>query len=247
MADYPSPLAKITVSLPDQPAPLANQPSSEPPANLPANRPNLRTESEQLRRESAMRQLVQQTRQANSLPLCSPEELASHVQTWERLLGSVPTHMLSVAWDRACQLHDWTRGALLPGEVQGAAAVVIAEDRERRDREASRQTVRLPWSEDESNEENRLRACKFCVDRGYAAVMVYCATFRDWRRTAYPCSCEATPINQRRDWPGGQDWTRDRDTGNWTPSLPEYSLRCVCRFCQAGYSNRQQGAAVGLA
>ena len=239
MENRNQPLEKIIVSLPDQPALSENQPSSEPPANLPASKPNSRSESEQLRRESAMRQLVQQTRQANSLPLCSPEELVSHVQTWERLLSTVPTHMLSVAWDRACQLHEWTRGALLPGEVQSAAAVVIAEDRERRDREASLQAHKFRAL--------GTFACRYCEDSGYFAVMVYCGTFRDWRRAAYPCSCEATPIYQRRDWPGGQDWTRDRDTGNWTPSLPEHSLRCVCKFCQAGYSNRQNAAAVGLA
>lgn len=194
-----------------------------------------------------MRQLVQQTRQANSLPLCSPEELASHVQTWERLLSTVPTHMLTLAWDRACQLHDWTRGVLLPGEVQSAAGVVIAEDRERREREGSQQarTVRMPWSEDAGPDE--IRACRYCDDSGYAPVLIFCPSFHDWRRAVYPCSCEATPINQRRDWPGGRDWTRDRDTGNWTPSLPEHSLRCVCKFCQAGYSNRQNAAAVGLA
>jgi len=116
---------------------------------------------------------------------------------------------------------------------------VIAEDRERREREASLQAHKFRAL--------GTFACRFCEDFGYAPVMVYCGTFRDWRRAAYPCSCEATPINQRRDWPGGQDWTRNRDTGNWTPSLPEYSLRCVCRFCQAGYSNRQNAAAVELA
>jgi len=179
-----------------------------------------------------MRQLVQQTRKANSLPLCSPEELVSHAQTWERLLGSVPTHMLSLAWDRACQLHEWTRGSLLPGEVASAAAVVIAEDRERREREASLQAHKFRTL--------GTFACRYCEDTGYAGVMVYCGTFKDWRRTSLPCSCQATPINQRRDWPGGEDWTRDRDTNYWTPSLPEYSLKCVCKYCQAGYANREQ-------
>lgn len=182
-----------------------------------------------------MRQLVQQTRQANSLPLCTPDELTQHVETWERLLAPVPSHMLEPAWERASQLHDWTRGPLLPGEILSAASVLIAEDRERRDREASLQAHRFRAL--------GTFACRFCDDTGYAPVMVYCATFCDWRRAAYPCSCDAAPLPQRRDWPGGEDWSRNRDTGAWTPSLPEYSLRCVCKFCQSGYSQRQQTAA----
>jgi hypothetical protein len=62
---------------------------------LPASKPNSRSESEQLRRESTMRQLVQQTRQANSLPLCSPEELASRPDLGA-FAPTVPTHMLSL-------------------------------------------------------------------------------------------------------------------------------------------------------
>jgi len=182
-----------------------------------------------------MRQLVQQTRQANSLPLCTPAELTQHVETWERLLAPVPTHMIEPAWDRASQLHDWTRGPLLPGEILSAASVLIAEDRERRDREASVQAHRFRAL--------GTFACRYCDDTGYAPVSIYCPTFRDWRRAAYPCSCDAAPINQRREWPGGEDWTRDRDTGTWKPSQLEYSLRCVCKFCQSGYANRQQAAA----
>ena len=229
------PLEKITINLPDPPALPERPNSSEPPANLPRTKPASRSESEQLRRESALRLLVQQTRQANSLPLCTPDELTQHVETWERLLAPVPSHMLEAAWERSSQLHDWTRGPLLPGEILSAASVLIAEDRERRDREASLQAHRFRAL--------GTFACRYCDDTGYAPVSIYCATFRDWRRAAYPCSCDAAPINQRREWPGGEDWTRDRDTGTWTPSLPEYSLRCVCKFCQAGYGTRQQAAA----
>lgn len=229
------PLEKITITLPDPPALPERPSSSEPPANSQRSRPASRSESEQLRRESVTRQLVQQTRQANSLPLCTPDELAQHVETWERLLGSVPTHMLEPAWERASQLHDWTRGPLLPGQILSAASVLIAEDRERRDREASVQAHKFRAL--------GTFACGGCDDTGYLPVLVYCLTFKDWRRAAYPCSCEAAPLPQRREWPGGEGWTRDRGTGTWTPSLPEYSLRCVCKFCQAGYGTRQQAAA----
>lgn len=235
MADYPFPLEKITITLPDPPALPERPSSSEPLVNSPKTRLASRSESEQLKRESAMRLLVQQTRQANSLPVCTPEELAQHVETWERLLAPVPSHMLEPAWERASQLHDWTRGPLLPGEILSAASVLIAEDRERRDREASVQAHRFRAL--------GTFACRYCDDTGYAPVSIYCATFRDWRRAAYPCSCDAAPLPQRREWPGGEDWTRDRDTGTWKSSEMEFSLRCVCKFCQSGYANRQQAAA----
>lgn len=233
--DRKQPLQKITIALPEQPALPERPSSSEQPANLQRIRHGSKTESEQLERENVLRTLVQQTRQANSLPVCTREELTQHVETWERLLAPVPSHMIQPAWDRASQLHDWTRGPLLPGEILSAASVLIAEDRERRDREASVQIAKYAAT--------GTFGCWRCMDQGYLSVSVYCPSFRDWRRAAFPCNCDATPINQRREWPGGEDWTPDRDTGTWKPSLPEFSLRCVCKFCQSGYANRQQAAA----
>lgn len=213
-------------------APPVKLASSEPPANLQSASATENGESERLKREAILETLIQQTRTTNGQPLLSPEELDGQLSVWSRLLATVPRLVLEPAWDLAARSHDWSRGALVPGHVLEAGGRVIAEDRERRARENALQRHRYVAE--------GTYTCRRCsVDHpGYVAMAVYCGTFGDWRRAVYPCECEAAPISQRRPWPGTEHWEKNRDTGIWTPPDRESSVRCVCKFCQAGYAAR---------
>jgi hypothetical protein len=171
----------------------------------------------------ALLNLIQRTRQANSLPLCADAELLMQLDTWASLLESVPDAMLEPAWIRATEQHEWTK-PMPVGAVKSAAAQLILEDRERREKEAALNRYKAV--------SQGTYACKYCDDAGYFPLMLHCPTFKDWRRTAHPCQCNAAPINQRVSWPGTVNWERDRETGYWHPGTAQASPRCHCAFCR---------------
>jgi len=217
-------------------APPVKPGRKEPPANSQNASANWSDESEKLKREAILVSLIQQTRTTNGQPLLLAEELDAQLLVWSRLLATVPRLVLEPAWDLAARSHDWSRGALLPGHVLEAAGQVIAEDRERRERAGALERHRYLTEGTYS--------CRRCsVDHpGYVAMMIYCGTFNDWRRAVYPCECDAAPVSQRRPWPGSEHWERNRDSGVWTPPDWESSMRCICKFCQAGYGKGGQNA-----
>ena len=170
-------------------------------------------------------QVIQRTRTANSLPLLFDDELPGHLDTWASALKDVADGLLLTAWERAFADHDWKdRPFLKPGDVLEAAHRVILEDRQRREQEEHYNRRR--HAKDETY------ACQYCHDAGYVPLMLHCPTWKDWRKSAYPCSCSAAPITQRQPWPGASDWERDRDSGYWQPARPEQSPRCPCLFCK---------------
>ena len=176
-------------------------------------------------RQSLLEQLIQRSRITNSFPILTTDELPAHIDTWAAVLKDIGDTVLLAAYDRAVVDHDWKdRPFLKPGDVLEAAHRVILEDRQRREQEEHYNRRR--HAKDETY------ACQYCHDAGYVPLMLHCPTWKDWRRTAYPCSCSAAPISQRQPWPGSADWERDRDSGYWQPARPEQSPRCPCLFCK---------------
>jgi hypothetical protein len=178
-------------------------------------------------------QVIQRTRTANSLPLLFDDELPGHLDTWASALKDVADGLLLTAWERAFADHDWReRPFLKPGDVLEAAHRVILEDRQRRERDEHYQRRRAVRDLQDEGVKEVTFACEYCHESGYLALMLYCPTWKDWRKTAYPCKCSAAPITQRQPWPGAADWERDRDSGYWQPASPEQSPRCPCLFCK---------------
>lgn len=147
-------------------------------------------------------------------------ELASILPTWMDALQEVPDQLLKASVDRATADHDWSKPFPVKLVVNAYKSLLI-EDRERRERAAYAEQHRTDGTV----------SCRYCDGLGYATIATYCASWNDWRPVAYPCQCEATPINQRRPVHVGYDWERDHN-GRWVPPSADRSPLCQCLYCK---------------
>ena len=197
--------------------PYANHIMSEPLAN----RSNSSGSSD---RKAAMIALIQQTRSLSSLPLSAGDELTLAVATWMTALEEIPDHLLAASWRKATKDHDWSKAFPVMACIPAYKAL-LADDNARREKDRIANKYRADGT----------HACHYCEDSGYASIMTYCATWNDWRPVAHPCTCSATPLNQRGRQHVANDYQKN-DYGQWVPVDHASSPKCHCAFC-----NRKKG------
>ena len=163
--------------------------------------------------------LIQQTRSLSSLPLSAGDELTLAVATWMHALEEIPDHLLVSSWRKATKEHDWSKSFPVMACIPAYKAL-LADDNARREKERIANKYRTDGT----------HACHYCEDHGYISILTYCPSWSDWRPVANACTCQATPINQRGQFPVAPDVVKN-DRGHWDPVVPGNSPKCPCAYC----------------